>query len=311
MDIKFTAFLYSKYSNTCKNFFGLVENIPPEIKDSIKFTNLCIDNEKIRKNVLNSKLDIKNVPCILIVYNDGRAEKFEGVDAFKWGNEILFKIEQQKPKHISGIQPEMLNGTPTQQMYYDHPSGHPSQQMNGPHHSQQMNGPHPSQQMHGAHPSQQMNDSHPSQQMIDSHPSQQMIDSHPSQQMNGPPSQQMNGPPSHNIKNIKEQMDIAKNKNGNDEYEDEYEEEELPKQPRKKNKKLQQVPKLKEKTSVDELLSESENENENVSININNKEPQKSANTIKKESLMNTAMAMQKAREATDKNIKIPLNGDR
>jgi hypothetical protein len=302
MDIKFTAFLYSKYSNTCKNFFGLVENIPPEIKDSIKFTNLCIDNEKIRKNVLNSKLDIKNVPCILIVYNDGRAEKFEGVDAFKWGNEILFKIEQQKPKHISGIQPEMLNGTPTQQMYYDHPSGHPSQQMNGPHHSQQMNGPHPSQQMHGAHPSQQMNDSHPSQ---------QMIDSHPSQQMNGPPSQQMNGPPSHNIKNIKEQMDIAKNKNGNDEYEDEYEEEELPKQPRKKNKKLQQVPKLKEKTSVDELLSESENENENVSININNKEPQKSANTIKKESLMNTAMAMQKAREATDKNIKIPLNGDR
>ena len=298
MDIKFTAFLYSKYSNTCKNFFGLVENIPPEIKDSIKFTNLCIDNEKIRKNVLNSKLDIKNVPCILIIYNDGRAEKFEGVDAFKWGNEILFKIEQQKPKHLSGIQPEMLNGTPTQQMYYDHPNGHPSQQINGPHPSQQMNGPHPSQQMNGPHPSQQMNDPHPSQQMNDPHTS-----------------QQMNSPPSHNIKNIKEQMDIAKNKNGNDEYEDEYEEEELPKQPRKKNKKLQQAPKLKEKTSVDELLSESENENENenenVSININNKEPQKSANTIKKESLMNTAMAMQKAREATDKNIKIPLNGDR
>ena len=80
----------------------------------------------------------------------------------------------------------------------------------------------------------------------------------------------------------------------------------------KKNTK-KQTHKLKEKTSVDDLLSDSENENENVIISeeTETKEPSKSAISIKKESLMNTAMAMQKAREASDKNLKIPLNGDR
>ena len=273
MDIKFTAFLYSKYSNTCKNFFNLVDNIPPEVKENIKFINVCIDNEKIRKNVLNSKLDIKNVPCILIIYNDGRAEKFEGIDAFKWGNEILIKIEQQKPK------------PPLQPQFND-----PSMQMNG-----QIQGL-PPQQMNG-----QMQQGLP----------QQM-----NGQMQGPPPQQMNVPPSHNVKNIKEQMNIAKMKNGEDEFEEEEEEyeeeEEIPKPKKKKNTK-KQTHKLKEKTSVDDLLSYSENENENVIISeeTETKEPSKSAISIKKESLMNTAMAMQKAREASDKNLKIPLNGDR
>jgi len=283
MDIKFTTFLYSKYSNTCKNFFGLVENIPPEIKENMKFTSLCIDNEKIRKNVLKSKLDIKNVPCILIIYNDGRAEKFEGVDAFKWGNEILFKIEQQKPK-----------------LPLNENNQHPQYQTNNQHPPQQMNNQHPPQQMNNQLPPQQMNNQHPPQQMNNQHPPQQMNNS---KKTHGPP-------PSHNIKNIKEQMDIAKSKNEDDEYEEEYEEE-LPKPSRKKNKKSQ-PPNFKEKTSVDDLLSDSDNENEHQNIiSNNNKEPPKSANTIKKESLMNTAMAMQKAREVSDKNLKIPLNGDR
>jgi thioredoxin-like negative regulator of GroEL len=90
MDIKITTFLFSKYSNNCKAFAEILSKIPNEYRNNLKLTDICIDNENIRKNILTSKkIDIKMVPCILMVYNNGAIEKFEGIDAFNWINEII------------------------------------------------------------------------------------------------------------------------------------------------------------------------------------------------------------------------------
>jgi len=127
MDIKFTAFLYSKFSQNSKKFTELLERIPQDFKSNIKLNILCVDNEKIRKTVLNSKqFDIKNVPCLLITYNDGHVEKFEGPDAFKWADDVILKIthkqqieqqqfEQQQIEQQKIMQQQMLQQQMLQQ----------------------------------------------------------------------------------------------------------------------------------------------------------------------------------------------------
>ena len=92
METTNTILMYSKYSKYSNTFIELLEssNI-----DFVKVTGLniiCIDNENIRKRIIDSKnVQIQNVPCILIVYNDGGVEKYEGSDAFKWAEDIIIK----------------------------------------------------------------------------------------------------------------------------------------------------------------------------------------------------------------------------
>ena len=96
--------LYSKFSNTSKNFLDLVNN------NSIDYiTPVCIDNKEIRNKIISSSYQIQYVPCLLFIYASGSIEKYEGDLAFKWLNEIINKkmIENQK------IQQEMAE--PVQQ----------------------------------------------------------------------------------------------------------------------------------------------------------------------------------------------------
>ena len=69
--------LYSKFSNSSKKFV--------ESSSSLPINFVCIDNKEVRNMVISDpKMQITFVPCILSVFSDGRLEKFEGVDAFKW-----------------------------------------------------------------------------------------------------------------------------------------------------------------------------------------------------------------------------------
>jgi hypothetical protein len=80
--------LYSKFSNSSKEFVDSSNNLP------INF--VCIDNKEVRNRVISdSKLKITFVPCILSVFSDGRLEKFEGVDAFKWLENVKLQATQQ------------------------------------------------------------------------------------------------------------------------------------------------------------------------------------------------------------------------
>jgi len=109
MDIKFSTVLYSKFSETSQNFINMLSKLPDDLKSNLSFNILSVDNPKIRKTILQDKnLNIKNVPCLLIVYNDSRVEKYEGSDAFRWIEEILTKINLQKQKEELELQQKML-----------------------------------------------------------------------------------------------------------------------------------------------------------------------------------------------------------
>ena len=105
MDIKFSVLLYSKYSKFSKELVDIIENSNVDFINKFQFKTLCIDNENIRKRILNSKnIDIKTVPAILIVYNDGGVEKYEDTKAFEWVENI---ISQFRPKNVLQPQPIM------------------------------------------------------------------------------------------------------------------------------------------------------------------------------------------------------------
>ena len=89
--------LYSKYSNYSKKFIDLYKNSKLDIHISL----VCIDNEKIRKRIVKSKdIDIQNVPCLLIIYENGKVDKFEGKDSFIWINDIIIQTQQFEQQRL-------------------------------------------------------------------------------------------------------------------------------------------------------------------------------------------------------------------
>ena len=90
MEIQYTAMLNSRYSQPCQNFLNILFDSDIDYKNLLKFVKINIDNKEIRKQILSSNnIDIKYVPCILIIYTNGSVEKYEGNDSFKWLDEII------------------------------------------------------------------------------------------------------------------------------------------------------------------------------------------------------------------------------
>ena len=274
MDIKFTIFLYSKYSENSKRFMNIFkEKVSDDIANNLKFINVCIDNEKIRNSITNSKqISIKVVPCILIIYTDGGAQKYEGPDAFTWLEDIITKINIDIDKEKEILYEKHLIEKEKQEIMYE------------------------KMKLEEA-----------------------IL--------------------------LQQQMSIQQQQDYEQEEEEEEEEEEIknhpPPQPQPKKKIVKKIKKLpikkevlskNKKTSIKELESEENedtneeenedtNQNENVDIeenleeifepyeneNENENEKSKDALSLKKESLMNAAMAMQKTRDSQDSVIKKPI----
>ena len=94
----YTVLLYSKYSEFSKNLIKQIENSSFDFVNKKNLSTVCIDNDEIRSRILASNnMDIKNVPCILIIYEDGVVEKYEGDDAFKWVEDSILKNQEQSP----------------------------------------------------------------------------------------------------------------------------------------------------------------------------------------------------------------------
>jgi hypothetical protein len=87
-----TILLYSKYSQNSQNLFNLIQT------SGIDFSFLkpiCIDNKNIRKRIQSdTRFDIKQVPCVLILYPDGRVEKYENNTVFDWIKTFFPKQQQ-------------------------------------------------------------------------------------------------------------------------------------------------------------------------------------------------------------------------
>jgi len=91
--------IYSKYSKKSKSFLEQVQSFM-NLNPTITLHMLCIDNETIRKAVLEDVYGyrIQFVPCVILFYSDGTMEKKEGLDAFTW---IRSVSEQQSISSIS------------------------------------------------------------------------------------------------------------------------------------------------------------------------------------------------------------------
>jgi hypothetical protein len=105
---QYSVLLYSQYSSNCKRLIDIVKQyIPTEFG----LTEICIDNEKIRKQIAKSKkIQINMVPCILVIFSDGVVEKYDGSNAFRWVEEIVNKfappaapvsVQQPQQYHVS------------------------------------------------------------------------------------------------------------------------------------------------------------------------------------------------------------------
>jgi len=106
MDQQLCVLLYSKYSKQSKRYIDILKQSPVDITSITKLKTLCIDNETVRQRILNSQqIDIISVPCILIVYQDGGVEKYEGGTAFKWLEEIIKSHSPPPPVQIEPSPP--------------------------------------------------------------------------------------------------------------------------------------------------------------------------------------------------------------
>ena len=83
--------LYSKYSPMSNKLMTSLSSCPLDLKMLVGLSTVCIDNEEIRKQILkkDNKIEISSVPCVLIVYNTGSVEKYEGGSAFEWIEETI------------------------------------------------------------------------------------------------------------------------------------------------------------------------------------------------------------------------------
>ena len=116
MDIKFSILLYSKYSSNSTKIIEIINQYTAVFTNNFNFKLICIDNEKIRSQVLNSKnIKISKVPCILILYNDGGLEKYEGEDAFNWVESIINKLSPVQPVQQPQIQQPQIQPPQIQQ----------------------------------------------------------------------------------------------------------------------------------------------------------------------------------------------------
>lgn len=90
MSIKFSVLLYSKYSKFSTEIVSQVNQNQNVFVENFNMKLLCIDNDLVRKRILNSKkINISFVPSILVIYEDGGVEKYENNDAFIWVNEVI------------------------------------------------------------------------------------------------------------------------------------------------------------------------------------------------------------------------------
>lgn len=103
--------LYSKYSPMSSKLMTALSTCPVDLSTTVGIRPVCIDNEDIRRQILkDKKIEINSVPCVLIAYNTGNVEKYEGSNAFDWIEETVSKFMPKptpQPQIQSQIQPQI------------------------------------------------------------------------------------------------------------------------------------------------------------------------------------------------------------
>lgn len=89
--------IYSKYSKLCENAIPLAKRAP-----QVKL--LCADNKAVRERLKASKIAIKFIPTILLIFTNGTVEKYEGSQVIK----ILEHVVNTENPPVQPIKPKFL-----------------------------------------------------------------------------------------------------------------------------------------------------------------------------------------------------------
>ena len=90
--------LYSKYSNSSTKLIKMINTYPVDLLSTLGVSLVCVDNEIIRKQILNcSKIKVKSVPSLLIVHSTGDIDLYENESIFEWFNEQININPSLKP----------------------------------------------------------------------------------------------------------------------------------------------------------------------------------------------------------------------
>jgi hypothetical protein len=124
---QFFVFIYSKFSQPSLTCESIIRSLPPDLN----FNFLCVDNLETRKIIQDDKtLDIKLVPCLLIVNTEGSITKYEG----KKCHEYLSHYQKQQtvipdPEPISLYQQPLPPPPPQQHVSKPSPKQLPTKQI--------------------------------------------------------------------------------------------------------------------------------------------------------------------------------------
>ena len=95
MDYQVAILLYSNYSNYSKQLLTNLNTVP---LDMLKLQTICVDNEHVRKRILKSKtINITKIPALLLVYNNGGVEKYDGQNVFSLIEALIQKYLPPPP----------------------------------------------------------------------------------------------------------------------------------------------------------------------------------------------------------------------
>lgn len=96
MSSSICIYLYSKFSSACSAFEQILNKSDTEILDIISLQRVCIDNEKVRKTIINSKkIQVNCVPCIVHITDDGQINNYEGQQCFAFLTNVVQNYMQK------------------------------------------------------------------------------------------------------------------------------------------------------------------------------------------------------------------------
>ena len=105
MNHQLCVLLYSKYSQMSNELVNMIQSSHVDLKNSVGLSLVCVDNESIRKKIQSAtSVQVDTVPTILILYDNGSVEKYEGITAFQWTNQTIKQLTPQ-PVQVQKQQP--------------------------------------------------------------------------------------------------------------------------------------------------------------------------------------------------------------
>jgi hypothetical protein len=88
---QFFVFIHSNFSEPSLKCEAIIKTLPAELNVNY----LCVDNRETREIIQNDpNLEIRLVPCLLIVNTEGRITKYEGKKCYEYLSQ--YRIPQKR-----------------------------------------------------------------------------------------------------------------------------------------------------------------------------------------------------------------------